>query len=438
MSQATPVDAASPYAALFAGDEEGALRSAMAAVGAEPLDLAAVALIARVLGEHGRRDAAGAAHKRLVTQLINRGDLPGATAAALDAQAAGEAGAGEAFEKIAQAFGKGSPRIADVSPAPPPLPTRKTIAPDLMKASGDALLDQAEEALLNAADAPDPVAAGKVPELPLFSALTPAALRELLEAFELRDVTRGEEVIAQHEEGTEAYVVVRGLLEVARTEEGETLALAHLGPGAIFGEMALVSDAPRAALVRALETSQLLCVRRETLEALATTTPAIGEQLGEFCRARMLANLVRSSAILSAVGAEERNQIIDLFGTRSFDRGETLVTEGDAAAGLFLIASGGVSVIGKDGDGDDIVLAELGPGDVVGEISLVLRRPATATVVAAHPTIALELTRDRFQAAIRQHPMLLTELYDVAVKREEETRSVVAQEALDVSDVVLI
>ncbi len=437
MSQATPVDAG-PYAALFAGDDEAALRSAMAACNAEPLDLAAIALIARVLGEAGRREAAAAAHKRLNAQLINRGDLPGATAAALDAQAAGEAGAGDAFEKIAQAFGKGSKRLADVSPAPPPLPTRKTIAPDLLQASGDALLDQAEEVLLNVADAPDPVTAGKVPELPLFSALTPAALRELLEAFELRDVPRGEEVIAQHAEGTEAYVVVRGLLEVSRTEEGATLALAHLGPGAIFGEMALVSDAPRAAAVRAIETSQLLCVRRETLEALAATTPAIGQQLGEFCRARMLANLVRSSTILGAVGPEERNQIIDLFGTRSFERGETLVREGDEAAGLFLIASGGVSVIGKDADGDDIILADLGPGDVVGEISLVLRRPATATVVAAHPTIALELTRDRFQAAIRQHPMLLTELYDVAVKREEETRSVVAQEALDVSDVVLI
>lgn len=438
MSQATPIDAASPYAALFAGDEEAALRAAMAAVNAEPLDLAAVALIARVLGERGRRDAAAAAHKKLITQLVNRGDLPGATAAALDAQSAGEAGAGEAFEKIAQAFGKGSKRLADVSPSPPPLPTRKTVAPDLQQATGDQLLDQAADVLLNAADAPDPVAAGKVPELPLFSALAPAALRELLEAFELRDVPRGEDVIVQHEEGTEAYVVVRGLLEVARTEEGETVALAHLGPGAIFGEMALVSDAPRAALVRALETSQLLCVRRETLEALAATTPAIGEQLGEFCRARMLANLVRSSTILGAVGAEERNQIIDLFGTRAFERGEVLVTVGDEAAGLFLIASGGVSVIGKDADGDDIILADLGPGDVVGEISLVLRRPATATVVAAHPTIALELTRDRFQAAIRQHPMLLTELYDVAVKREEETRSVVAQEALDVSDVVLI
>ena len=129
---------------------------------------------------------------------------------------------------------------------------------------------------------------------------------------------------------------------------------------------------------------------------------------------------------------------MDLFGTRTFERGEVLLSEGDEAAGLFLIASGGVSVTGQDSDGDSIVLAELGPGDVVGEISLVLRRPATATVVATHTTIALELTRDRFQAAIRKHPTLLTELYDVAVKREEETRSVVAQEALDVSDVVLI
>jgi len=390
------------------------------------------------LGERGRRDAAALTHQRLVVQFINRGDLPGATAAALDAQAAGEAGSGQSFERIAKAFGRGSDRLADVSPAPPPLPTRKTIAPNLMDASGDALLDVAEEALMDAGAAPDPVPSGKVPELPLFSALAPDALRELLEAFELRDVPRGEEVIEQNAEGTEAYVVVRGLLEVARREDGEAVALAHLGPGAIFGEMALVSDAPRAALVRTLETSQLLCVRRETLESLAAHTPAIGEQLGEFCRARMVANLVRSSAILGAVGVDERNEIMDLFGTRTFERGETLLSEGEEAAGLFLIASGGVSVIGKDSDDDSIVLAELGPGDVVGEISLVLRRPATATVVASHPTIALELTRDRFQAAIRQHPTLLTELYDVAVKREEETRSVVAQEALDVSDVVLI
>jgi cAMP-dependent protein kinase regulator len=75
---------------------------------------------------------------------------------------------------------------------------------------------------------------------------------------------------------------------------------------------------------------------------------------------------------------------------------------------------------------------------VVGEISLVLRRPATADVVAVHTTVALELTRDAFHAAIREHPGLLQQLYEVATSREEETRSVVAREALDVSDNVLL
>ena len=91
-----------------------------------------------------------------------------------------------------------------------------------------------------------------------------------------------------------------------------------------------------------------------------------------------------------------------------------------------------------DADGDRLQLAALGPGDVVGEISLVLRRPATADVVAAHPTVALHLPRDRFQDAIRQHPGLLNELYEIATRREEETRTVVGQQALDVEDVVLL
>ncbi|MBZ0121013.1 MAG: cyclic nucleotide-binding domain-containing protein, partial [Sandaracinaceae bacterium] len=83
-------------------------------------------------------------------------------------------------------------------------------------------------------------------------------------------------------------------------------------------------------------------------------------------------------------------------------------------------------------------LARLGPGDVVGEIGLVLRRPITADVVATHATVALELTRERFQEAIQDHPTLLGELYALATKREEETRTVVAQEPIDVGEAILL
>jgi CRP-like cAMP-binding protein len=118
--------------------------------------------------------------------------------------------------------------------------------------------------------------------------------------------------------------------------------------------------------------------------------------------------------------------------------GAVLVRHGEQAGKLFLIASGGVEVRGTDIEGDRVVLAQLGPGDVVGEISLVLRRPATADVVAVHTTVALELTHEQFEEAIHEHPGLLQQLYELAVKRDDETRSVVAQPAVDVSDTVLL
>jgi CRP-like cAMP-binding protein len=118
--------------------------------------------------------------------------------------------------------------------------------------------------------------------------------------------------------------------------------------------------------------------------------------------------------------------------------GEVLLRQGEEGGSLFLIASGLVEIRSTDADGDRVVLAQSGPGDVVGEISLVLRRPATADVVAVHSTVALELTLAEFHEAIRQHPGLLQQLYEIATQREAETRSVVAQEARDVSDSVLL
>ena len=152
----------------------------------------------------------------------------------------------------------------------------------------------------------------------------------------------------------------------------------------------------------------------------------------------MMANLLRHGAILAAVAPQHRDELVARFQSRDFAPGDVLVTQGEEPDGLYLIASGRVRVTGTDADGDRILLAELGPGDVVGEIGLVLRRPATATVTASHPTIALHLARAKFQEAIREHPTLLSELYELATKREEETRSVVAQEALDADDVVLV
>jgi CRP-like cAMP-binding protein len=423
----------------LAGDPERALRTAAATLEASPEDIGAAYLIARLLFQLERKGSVASACQRMIERHLRRGDLGSACVCALLLQEAG-GDRGAALAKIARAFGADSPRLSDTAPAsPPPLPARSLNTAAWAARSGDVLLTAAEQLLQRfsaAADAlPDDT---PLPRLPLFGALDSTLLAKLLALFVLREYAGGQQVMRQGEDGREAYLLVRGVLNVVRETDTDPLLLAVLGPAAFFGEMALVSQAPRAASVTSVEPAQVLVVGRGQLEVLAREDAAIARELGKFCHRRMLTNLVRHSRILSAVAPSQRAELIGRFSTKSFAPSELLVQQGEEGGSLFLIASGLVEVRSPDAAGDAVVLAQLGPGEVVGEISLVLRRPATADVAAVHRTVALELTWTDFHDAIKEHPGLLAQLYEIATQREAELRSVVAREALDISDTVLL
>lgn len=419
--------------------EEAGIRMAVALLEEDRSQLGAVTLLLRTLDLQGRSAPKKKYLSKLVEAWARRGDLPQAVAAAHLAKKESKA----LLQNIADQYGKGSKRIKDVSPSPPALPHHPELG-ELAKLGGTALFERAERALDHFGAWDDPVKLGDLPSLPLFSALPPRALERLLSVIEVREFASGERVITQGDEGKEAFVVVRGLLRAERQTHGEqsssgdATVLAMLGPGAIFGEMALVSDSPRAASVHAQEPTRVLVMKRADLEALAKDEEAVGEELSSFCRARMVANLVRTSAVLRAAPPAQREAFMSRFTTVKFEAGDVLVKEAEEVTALYLIASGAVRVVKEDAGGETLLLAELGPGDVVGEIGVVLRRPATATVVATHSTVALELTRKAFEDAIKEHPALLGELYQLATQRDEETRSIVAQDVMDVDADLLL
>jgi CRP-like cAMP-binding protein len=426
----------------LAGDREGALRAAAATLEASPEDTSAACLIARLLWELQRPSTVPAACERAIARFVRRAELGPACATALLLQDAG-GDRTRALQHIARTFGADNPRLSDTAPAsPPPLPARVLDTPAWAARSGELLLTAAEQLLTRFSAAEDALPDGApVPRLPLFGALESKLLAKLLALFVLREYASGESVMRQGEDGREAYLLVRGVLNVLREDTqhpGQAVLLAALGPGALFGEMALVSQAPRAASVTSVEPAQVLAVGRAQLEILAREDAAIARELGAFCNRRMLTNLLRHSRILSAVAPAQRRELISRFSTRSFAPGEVLVHKGEEGGGLFLLASGLVEVRSPDASGDPVVLAQLGPGEVVGEISLVLRRPATADVAAVHRTVALELSWTDFHDAIKEHPGLLAQLYEIATQREAELRSVIAQEARDISDTVLL
>ncbi len=73
------------------------------------------------------------------------------------------------------------------------------------------------------------------------------------------------------------FVLRSGRVRLSRvTDDGREFILGFMKPGELFGELALVDDAPREALAEAVEASEATVVRKEEFEALLTRRPALG------------------------------------------------------------------------------------------------------------------------------------------------------------------
>jgi cAMP-dependent protein kinase regulator len=435
----SPIDRALSLA--LAEEREAALRWAAAIVKHDPAMPSALCLCARLLGELGRHETAREACRLAVMRAIDFENLPLAVAAVRELERFGGDPA-ELLETIASSFCKGSARLGEGAPPPPPLPTVDELHPLASVLSGAALVNKATEIIHEAKRKLDaePEHPG-IARLPLFSSLGKEGLLGLCAAFRPIWVAQGSTVIQQGAVGSEAYFVARGELEVRRDrEDADPIVLARLSNGAIFGEMALLSRAPRTGSVVTTRPSIVLEVTREALESLAEEQAEVGAELAAHCRARMFQNLVRISDVLAVVPTADRPALVERCQTRSFELSERLIEQDQAPPGLFLIASGEVAVVRRDEgtDGEPLVIATLGPGDVVGEVAMVLRRKANADVIAVHPTVTLLLTTEDFMALVKEHPAVLLELYQIAIKRDAETTSILEEEPSEAEDFDLV
>ena len=123
----------------------------------------------------------------------------------------------------------------------------------------------------------------------VLAALSPEQLLVLARDDAERLYAAGEPVIRQGEPGASMFVVISGRVEVTARQEpgGQVVPLAALGPGDYFGEMTLMTGAPRVATVTALEQTRLLEVRRDTFRGILTARPDLVEKLGAALRLRL-------------------------------------------------------------------------------------------------------------------------------------------------------
>jgi CRP-like cAMP-binding protein len=257
----------------------------------------------------------------------------------------------------------------------------------------------------------------ELPTIPLFSDLPRDAFIALFERCPLRRFEQGEYIIEQGSRGDAFYVICAGRVRVTRWVGEAQQDLATLPEGSFFGEMALLSGSPRSASVVAdAEDTQVLEISAPVLAGLSRSYPQVARALRRFCRQRLLADVMNTSALFQSFDRKDRRELVEKFLARDARKGDAIVQEGVRADGLYVVLSGEVEVR-KAGQ----VLAHLKEGELFGEMSLLNKAPATATVSATRRTSLLRLPREDFDTLILTHPQILALISDLTDTRARQT-----------------
>lgn len=322
---------------------------------------------------------------------------------------------------------------AGMTLGPPPAPPMSLAELEIAR------IDEEEEVEILTVAADLPVDAASLPEIPLFSDLSREAFIELASQCDLRRPGPGEVIVEEGSVGTSFFVLCSGTVRIVRKDDsaGE-VTLARLSEGAFFGEMALLSGAPRAASVIAEDDVECLEISATLLAGLQKRYPHVGQVLKKFCRQRLLANVMATSPLFRPFGRDDRRALVEKFRARDVAEGEAIIEEGKLSDGLYVLMAGEVEVR-KQQDGEPVTLARLKEGDLFGEISLLTKSAATATVAAATQSTVLRMPRASFDELISTHPqilMLVSELSDERLRIQQALESGTVQ--LDGDELMLV
>lgn len=250
--------------------------------------------------------------------------------------------------------------------------------------------------------------------IPLFFHLSEAAIARLGEALLPEQLDTGKVLFHQGEHGTDMFIVVEGAVKVVLADEhGRELVLNECGPGEVIGELALLSQEPRAATVIATRPTRLLKLTRDVflrfLESVAHVGSDSVQDSHRYLRQQYKIQLLKHIDWFSTLPLTDLAVIADQLHAKSFARNDILFQRGDPGDAFYIIIQGWVNAFVNSDEGSMIVLNQFGPGDIFGEMALLDNKPRSAGIMALTPLEVLALNRNDFLDVLQEHSAIALE-----------------------------
>lgn len=228
-----------------------------------------------------------------------------------------------------------------------------------------------------------------------------------------RQFAAGELVFRQQARPRAFYLLLSGQVRIIK--DGRDVDL--LGPGAFFGEIGLLDGVPRTAAAQVADgaPADLLLLEREAFERVLAGAPDLARALTAASNERLEADSIAAAfpyldpVAQLALAAKARRLRVG--------QGETILSQGDPAADLYVLVRGRAEVLHATAQGRTFMVNFLEPGEYFGEIALLSGAAHSATVRAAEDVELLRLDGQVFTAVLAAHEEAAAQFHQETARR---------------------
>jgi CRP/FNR family transcriptional regulator, cyclic AMP receptor protein len=136
------------------------------------------------------------------------------------------------------------------------------------------------------------------------------------------------------------------------------------------------------------------------------------------------------SQLFQALQPDELEAVLAQAIVRRIARNAAILRRGDASTGALIIVTGRVRIGTMSEDGREVTLGVLGPGDVLGEMSILDGEEVSADAIALEDCVLLAIERGRFLRLLRSSSDLCLRLMSVLCRRLRRSNATLEDMAL--------